>query len=398
MQVEITNFKKAVQRHQSDLVKFAQKLIQTPSLPGEEETIAQFIQAEMNALNYDDIQVDAYGNVIGHIKGLGGPSIMLNGHMDHVDPGATEGWPYPPFSGQVVDGILWGRGAVDMKGPVACMMYAPAVIHSLNLTPPGDVYVVVPVMEEVGGIGSSYLAQNLKTDVAIVGEPSHNTLRRGHRGRVEMWVTFTGKSIHASIPQQGINPHYSVANFLQHLRQLDMVSDETFGPSSVAPTLYHSDQAISPNVTPGQIRLTLDWRNIPRETPTEIVQRVTDLLQKTLLDGCTGQVELATRSFTTYTDITLEHSAVFPSFALSADDKLVLKGQQALNYALEREVPIDIWYFATDGGHLMANNIPTLGFGPGDETLAHTNREHIAISDLVEALAGYTALALNDWV
>ncbi len=396
MNFDVRRLKQSVKNLQPNLVSLAQKLIQTPSLPGYEADIARLIQVEMKNLGYDDVAVDGYGNIIGRIKGGKGASIMLNGHMDHVDIGDESKWPYPPFSGQIVKGELWGRGAVDMKGAVACMLYAPVVIKQMEILPPGDVYVVNPVMEEAGGVGTSRLVQEFKTDLAVVGEPSSNTLRRGHRGRVEVWVSVAGKSIHASIPQQGVNPHYTIACFIQKLQSLNMATDKLFGASSVAPTLYVSDQS-SPNVTPGHIRLTLDWRNIPSETPEQVLQKIKALLQQCLINDAGGEVALATRSFTTYTGVTLEQSAVFPSFALAADDPFVLNAQQTLSLALQRDVPVDIWPFATDGGHLMVAGIPTVGFGPGDETLAHTNQERVLLTDLGDALAGYTALALTDW-
>lgn len=378
------------------LTRFAQTLLQTPSLSGHEDKIAALIRREMTSLGYDDVSVDRYGSVIGLIKGGSGPSMMFNGHMDYVDPGDERGWPHPPHSGKIVDGQLWGRGAVDMKGPLACMIYILPMMKALNLTPPGDIYVTAVVMEEQGGIGTSRLAENLRTDLAVVGEPSRNILRRGHRGRVELWATFTGKSIHASIPKQGINPHFSVAKFISQLESLKMTADETFGLSSVAPTLLTTDQT-SPNVTPGQITLTLDWRNIPAETPEQVVRKLSELQQRCLLHGTQGSVALSTRLFTSYTGLTLNHPAVFPSFALDEDDPLVTTARTTLAHALNRPMPVDIWRFATDGGHLMAAGIPTVGFGPGDETLAHTNQEHIAVQDMLEALMGYTALAFADW-
>ncbi len=393
MSVDIQALKQTTLDYQRDLVDFTQRLVQTPSLPGQEGDLAALIQTEMKTLGYDDIQVDNLGNVIGYVAGGPGPSLMLNGHMDHVDPGDLAGWPQPPFSGKIVANEIWGRGSVDIKGPVAAMIYAPAVVKSLKQTLPGDLYVVTPIMEEVGGVGTAHLTKHLKTALALVGEPSHNTLRLGHRGRVELWVTVTGKSIHASIPHKGGNPHYILADFLQKLAQYDMISEDIFEASSVAPTLYQSDQ-VSANVTPGEIRLTLDWRNVPSETPQDVVQKMNVLLQSCLTDGATGTVSLATRPFTTYTQQVVEQSAVFPSFALSETHPWTIQAHKTLNQTLGRTLPVDIWTFATDGGHLMAAGIPTIGFGPGDESLAHTNQERMAISQLVEGLMGYTALCL----
>ena len=386
----------AARQYQPELVSFTQKLIQTPSLPGAEEKIALLTQAEMHRLGYDEVSTDSFGNVIGLIKGGNAPSLMLNGHLDHVATGDPAGWTHPPHSGKIVNGSIWGRGAVDMKGPLACMLYAAAIIKKSGITPPGNIFLAAPVMEETGGVGTTHLTTHLHTDLAIVGEPSHNVLRRGHRGRVELWVTFRGKSIHASVPHLGINPYFSLAEFLRHLNDMPMAKDATFGGSNVAPTLIQTDQT-SPNVTPGEIRLTLDWRNTPAESPAEIVEKVQSALNRSLKNGTTGSVTLATRPFTTYTGRTIEQSAVFPSFELPADSLLVRQARRTLSQTLGTEMPVDVWQFATDGGHLMAAGIPTLGFGPGDETLAHTNREHIRIADMLTAVRGYIALALTDW-
>jgi len=380
------------QDRQAATVAFAQQMVQIPSLPGQEQDIAAVISREMRNLDYDDVWTDGVGNIIGKIEGGDGPTVLLNGHMDHVDPGPAEGWPYPPFSGKIVAGELWGRGSVDMKGPVACMIYAASLFKSLNLTPPGDILMTVPVMEEVGGLGTQYLTTQLEAGVAICGEPSHNTLRRGHRGRVELEVTFKGRSAHASIPQLGLNPHFYAAEFLRRLPELAMVEQDGVGISTVTPTLYRTDQ-ISPNVIPGEVKLTLDWRNVPAESPEAIVDKV-----KNLLDSLSGDnqanVEISTTRLTTYTGIEENFPAVFPSFLLAEDDPIVQAAHTTLVDVLGRDDGVDIWRFATDGGHLMTAGIPTIGFGPGDETLAHTNQERISLAQMEEAVVAYAALIL----
>jgi putative selenium metabolism hydrolase len=381
----------AQERHVATIA-FAQQLVQMPSLSGQEQDIAAVIIREMENLGYDGVWTDGVGNVIGKIEGGDGPTVLLNGHMDHVDPGPAEGWPYPPFSGEIVDNELWGRGSVDMKGPVACMIYAVGLFKSLELTPPGDILMTVPVMEEVGGLGTQYLATQLEADAAICGEPSHNTLRRGHRGRVELEVTFKGRSAHASVPHLGVNPHYQAAAVLSRLPELEMTEQEAVGISTVTPTLYTTDQ-ISPNVIPGEVKLTLDWRNVPAELPEAIVSKVQGLLDS--LPGDNQAVaDVSTTRLTTYTGIEEDFPAVFPSFLLAENDPVVQTAHTTLVDVLGRDDGVDIWRFATDGGHLMAAGIPTIGFGPGDETLAHTNQERINLAQMEEAVVAYTALIL----
>jgi acetylornithine deacetylase/succinyl-diaminopimelate desuccinylase-like protein len=278
------------------------------------------------------------------------------------------------------------------------MIYAAGLFKQLDLTPSGDVYMTVAVMEEIGGLGTQYLTNRLQASAAICGEPSRNILRRGHRGRVELEVTVKGRSAHASVPHLAINPHYGVAAFLARLSELEMAYDETLGTSSVAPTLYTTDQS-SPNVTPGEVRLTLDWRNMPGESPDEIVAKTQTLLDGSLkTDKLTydnqGMAKISAKEFTTYTGMKKLFSSVFPSFILAEDNPLVQTAQATLAHLLKRDDGVDIWRFATDGGHLMAAGIPTIGFGPGDERLAHTNQERIGLTQMEEAAGAYAALIL----
>ena len=175
------------------MVAFARRLIQTPSLPGEEGEVAHLVAREMEALGYDEVRVDEAGNVIGRIRptaplGAGGQglgnwtrtqtptpdpqpltpreakrrSIMFNTHMDHVDVGDLLRWPHPPYAATVLDGEIWGRGASDLKGPLAAQVYAGALLKKTSLSLANDVYVVGVVQEEIGGLGSMVLAENTR--------------------------------------------------------------------------------------------------------------------------------------------------------------------------------------------------------------------------------------------
>jgi putative selenium metabolism hydrolase len=210
----------------NDLINFCQRLIQTPSLSGEEEIVAQLIKEEMKRLRYDDVWTDQVGNVIGLLKGdRDKPSICFTGHMDTVPLGVESGWEYPPYSGTIAEGYLHGRGACDMKGPLATQVYIPAILRGSNVKH-GDIYVIEVIQEEQGGLGSKYLDENIKKriDYAINGEPTSTMINTGQRGRAQLAVTFKGKSAHSSSPWLGKNPFYDMANFLLKLDSLEMVS------------------------------------------------------------------------------------------------------------------------------------------------------------------------------
>ncbi len=379
------------------MISFAQRMVREPSLPGEEGAVAALVKGEMESLGYDEVWADDWGNVVGLLCGSGaGRSVMFNGHLDHVDPGQAEAWPYPPYGGELHDGRLWGRAVADMKGPLAAMVYAVGLLAKEGLRPPGDLYVAAVVQEEVGGLGTQKLTQTLRPDLAVVGEATGNHLARGHRGRLELVVRVQGRSVHASVPEQGVNPHYVLARFLQRLEGLPLVSDEVFGGSTVAPTLYFTDQRSS-NVLPGEARLHLDWRNVPGEGPEEVLAQLRPLLESCLseVEGSTGEVTVHTRDLRTYTGRTATFPDVFPSFVLPANDPLILRGQGILERALSRAVEVIVWRFATDGGHLMAAGVPTIGFGPAEAPELHTVGESVPVPMLEEGLVGYTALALK---
>ncbi len=380
--------------HQESLIAFVQRLVQTPSMSGQEGAVAALVRAEMESLGYDRVWVDEVGNVIGLIEGDDGPALMFNGHMDQVATGDPASWPHPPFGGELHDGELWGRGACDMKGALASMVYAGAAVKALGQVPPGPLYVTGVVQEEVGGLGARHLSRTLPVQRVLVGEASANHLRRGHRGRAELDVILEGRSVHASMPELGINPHTSMARFIGALGDLAMASDASYGASSVAPTRISSGPE-SANVTPAWVHLVLDWRNIPGEGPAEILSILQGLVAASLEPGCQGRIEVASKALTSYTGVQETYPDVFPSFTTNADHPWLLQSQQTLQSALGREAHIGVWRFATDGGHFAAAGMEVIGFGPGDDRLVHTVQERIGIDELLESVVGYVALALQ---
>ena len=391
--ITLETARQATGEHRAGLLDFTQRIVQTPSLSGREGDVAELIVSELKSLGYDDVWTDEVGNIVGKIHGGDGPTIMLNGHMDVVDPGPDDGWAYPAYSGEIVAGELWGRGSVDMKGPVAAMIYGASLFKHLGIKPPGDVLMTVAVMEEIGGLGSQFLVEHTRADAAIVGEPCQNELRLGHRGRIELQIKFLGRSAHASVPHLGINPHFAAAEFLRRLGEVALGHDPVLGRSTIAPTLYQTDQ-VSANVIPSEVTLFLDWRNVPAETPEHAERAL-----QTLANSCTAalssppEVTVTRRLFETYTGTRRDFAAVFLPFATHPNDPLAIAAGDLITSATGK-TRSDVWQFATDGGHLMNAGIPVVGFGPGDDRLAHTNQERIDIKELEVAAATYAPLCL----
>ncbi len=377
------------------MAQFAQRLVQTPSMPGEEREIADIVADAMRSLEYDDVWRDGAGNVIGALRGTGsGPTVQFNAHLDHVSPGDHALWERPPFAGVIENDVLYGRGASDVKGAMASQLFLVPVLQRVGFRPMGDVFVTGVVLEEVGGFGSEYLAKEMPTTYAVLAEATNNQLCRGHRGRVLVKIVFTGLSVHASAPERGRNPHFAAARFVLGLQDVPMVSHPTFGASSVAPTLIETDQS-SGNVTPGTVSLYLDWRNVPTEGVDEIFRRLEPILRaaEAAAPGISGTIEAVGRPVRSYTGL----SATMPptrGFVTQPDDPALLAAHQCLEQVLSRPVDIGTWTFATDGGHLAHHGITTIGFAPGEERFAHTIHDQIDLKKMREALAGNAALAL----
>ncbi len=376
-------------------VNMAQAMIRVPSVSGSEAEMAALTQKYMRELGYDEVTVDEAGNVLGLMRGNGkGRSIMFNCHLDTVAAGDESMWKYPPFSGAVADGRIWGLGASDTKGAFACQIVAVAALKKNGLLPAGNVWVVGVVHEETAGFGSIHLSQGLQADVVILGEASNNQLNIGHRGRIQYNINYTGKSTHASVPERGSNPHFAAARMILAVENLKMGSDPLFGRTSFAPTLYVTDQTSS-NVTPGKVTVAIDCRNIPDESEEFILEELNKLVYKHLIPGVTAKINIQMRDVVCYNGFTGKAPAGEPSFVTPAEEEIVKLAQKTLEKSLGHEVEVGMCGFATDGGHFRAAGSKVMVFAPSEERHCHTKEDSVSISKMQEAILGNMALAIE---
>lgn len=389
-----TQLRGLVEASRSEIIRFAQRLLQTPSLSGQEGEAAQLVADELRSLGVQQVWVEAVGNVLAKLDGAGRGSVILHAHLDVVDPGDLSLWSHGPFSGHLADGFLWGRGAADDKGCVVAQVYALGLLCRAGLVPRADAYLAAVVGEEVGGQGTQHLVTTLHPNLAIIGEPSGNTLRRGHRGRYEFIVSFRGRSAHASAPGRGLNPLYSMARFLLALRDAPMRCDPVYGGTTVVPTLSYVDQSSS-NVIPAEASVHLDWRNAPGESVEDARGLLLRLVRAACDQGITAEVTVRERQVRSYTGIEDTVRFALTPFELAANEPLLAHAQRLLEETLGHPVPVEVWTFATDGPFLHAAGVPCLGFGPGEESMAHVRDERVSVEQLLEATAAYMALALE---
>ncbi|KAF0242788.1 MAG: peptidase [Planctomycetota bacterium] len=352
--------------------------------------MARLVAREMSDLEYDVVEQDGAGNVVGTIRGGGGPVLMLNGHMDHVSPGEGEAWKRGgPFSGVLEAGRLWGRGATDMKGALAMMVHAGGALKRAGVTPDGDVVVAAVVMEETGGLGTRYMLKHgRRPDLCVIGEPTDGNVRLGHRGRLAVWVTFRGKAGHASMPRLARNPNYAAARFLAKLEKAvaKLPTHKVLGPSTISPTLMQVD-ATSSNVIPATTKVFLDWRST--------VERPADAgrwLKKNV--GGRFEIDLPAKDYRSYTGYEEKGVSTTQSgFLTDRGHPLVKRVSAAIRAASGRPPRVGIWKFATDGRLTSAAGIPTVGYSPAEESGCHVTDESVEVVKLKSGLEAYARMA-----
>jgi len=370
----------------ADCIDFAQRLIRTPSMPGQEAALAALVADELRALGYDEVWGDAMGNVYGRIHGADRslPALVLNTHLDHVDPGDLSLWPTPPFAAEIAGDRLVGRGACDIKGPLAAQVYAGAALRRAGERPRRDVVFCGVVQEEVGGAGAIYWAEHLDypVELVVLGEPSGNTLALGHRGILELWLTFHGRSVHASAPERGRNPNYALAACLMQLEAAvaALPSHPILGPTSVAPTIVQVDTT-SGNVTPAWTRVLLDFR-----TATESVDSL-----RALIDRLAGDAPHALAYAEGLAPL-VGSAAPLAGFYTPPDSPLVARAAAAIGRGMGRPPELTCYRFATDGRHFAPHGLAVVGYAPGEEHMAHTAGESIPLGQMAENLRGLVGL------
>ncbi len=384
----------ATDKYFDAIVQTASEMIQIPSKSGEEKAMADYTIQKMKDLGYDEVTVDDYGNVIGLMKGQGGgKSIMFNCHLDIVDEGPHENWKYPPFSGAIAEGAIWGRGASDTKGTFAIHLYLPHILKQEGLMTKGDIYVVGVVHEEDAGFGSMMMAQyGFHTDYAVVGEASENDLAIACRGRVGIEVTISGKSCHASVPHEGVNPFSFLGGFLIGLNDYKVSKNPKYGQSLISATRISSSEP-GTNVVPNSIRVSLDYRSVPGETNEQVIAQLNEIAARCAVPGVTVEIQPAYIPISCYTGATGNGIMGEPPYSIDEDSETVIVAKAALENVFGRTIKTKPWAFATDSGHFSQLGIHVLGFSPAEIKKCHTVEDNIQLDMLKEGIAGNLALA-----
>ncbi len=389
-------------RDKAGLAEFLQDIVRTPSYSGEEERVATRVAAAMRRAGLREVFADRIGNIVGRagqVKPPRGRTLLYNGHMDTVGVSDPSAWTHPPFGADIVDGVLYGRGACDMKGALAAMIWGAKLLHDAGVLAHlnGELVLAAVVQEEpCEGLAMRVLVEEegLRPDWVVLGEPSNLQLSRGHRGRVELEVVTRGRSCHAARPELGENAVYSAARLIFNLEMLSeqLGYDAFLGPGSLAVTHVESRSG-SRNAVPDYARFIIDRRLTLGETEAKALAEVQGIIAR---EKVRAEVRVTEYEGASYTGYKARQHNYFPAWALEAEHPLVQTAMRAIKETLGYRPTVGQWGFSTDGVYTMGvAGIPTIGFGPGDEECAHTADERIQLEDVFKAASVYAGLAVE---
>jgi putative selenium metabolism hydrolase len=383
----------AAQSYEADIVRFLRDLIAIPGESSHEGPVIQRIRQEMQKAGFDEIRIDAMGNILGRI-GSGKTVVMMDAHIDTVGIGDPKEWAWDPYKGKVEDGYVYGRGAGDQRAGMACMVYAAQIIKDLGLLGDYTLWVVGSVQEEdCDGLSWVYILKEdgIRPDCVLITEPTGLRIYRGQRGRMEIEVHLRGRSCHASAPERGDNPIYKMSRLVEEVEKLNtrLRHDPFLGKGTIAVTEIRS---LSPSLcaVPGACTIHLDRRLTAGETKESALAEV-----KALPGAEDAEVEILNYSTPSYTGLRYPMEKYYPTWVLDEAHPLAQAAIATYEMLWKKAPIVDKWTFSTNGvGSMGLMGVPTIGFGPGEEDVAHSVVERVPIRHLVDAAQFYAAFPL----
>ncbi len=306
----------AAQDHEPQIVQFLRDIIAIPSESSQEKAVVERIAREMREVGFDEVTVDPMGNLLGRI-GSGPRVIAIDTHVDTVGVGNREEWPRDPYAAELADGVIYGRGASDQKGPMASMVYAGKIIQQLGLHDEYTLYMVASVQEEdCDGLCWQYIVNEdgIRPEVVVITEPTNLGVYRGHRGRMEIGVTTRGVSCHASAPERGDNAIYKMTPIIREIEALNarLREDDFLGKGTIAVTYIECDTP-SFNAVPPRCYIHLDRRLSRGETKEVAVHEVEEAVRRA---GVEAKVHVPRYAQPSHTGLVYETEKYFPTWAL----------------------------------------------------------------------------------
>ena len=381
-----------------EVVEVASALIAVPShrdVPGRETACAQRMADIWRSWGFEPEVTPVAGsrpNVYVRLAGeRQGPALMLTGHLDTV-PGYE--MDRPAFEPAVADGKLWGRGAVDMKGALACMMVAVKLARDLGMPLPGDLLFAAVAGEEEQSEGTEHMILNgPHAGWAVVGEPTGLAIHAGHRGLEWLSFEFIGRAAHGGTPERGVNAIRMAARFIQRVEaelapELARRRHPLIGPAVMNWGVIRG--GTQPSMVADRCVLQVDRRRLPAETLEQVWGEYQQILDALAAEDPDFNCQM---SRMVENMATMDHGGL----EIELDHPLVTSLQAVLETLTGQPTRIGAFGGWTDGA-LLSNfgHMPAVVFGPGDLGVAHSRAEFVPVEELRLATLAYAMLAYGN--
>jgi len=348
--------------------------------------------------------------IVTHAAGPGPRTLMFEGHTDVVTPGAVSTWTQDPFGAEIVGRRMYGRGTNDTKGNLAAMLVAMSALKRSGVTLSGTIVGGVLCDEEDQMLGVRHFIERGHADrvtAAVICEPQDGLICTSQKGALRAQLTVTGKMSHGAMPLAGLNAAPAVADLIQGLHDLEAAAAEALGRDdhlgwpSFTPTVIQSP-ASGPaqlNVMPGEARLLVDIRTIPRQSHPAIVAALkrlaSDVQAKVRTHYCTYDGLLGIERCRDLA-VAMEILTDRPCTRTERSDPVVQAAHWATHRVTGKEPAYGGVPGATDGTFLWAwKNIPIVTMGAGDRQVPHQKDEWVDLDQLVETVKIYALTALH---
>ncbi len=358
----------------------ARALIARPSITPEDAGCQDLLEEALAPLGFQRLRADQGGvtNSLFVRKGEREGSLCFAGHTDVVPPGPEAQWPKPPFSAAVEDGVLWGRGAQDMKSSIACFVAAVARLIRAREALPTLMLAITSDEEGESIHGTAEIVrlmqqEGLVPDAVLVGEPSSkhtpgDVIRRGRRGVVQVHLLARGKQGHSAYPHEADNAAERLVRALARVLAIDWGEPAPGFPPTTAALTNLQAGCGAVNVIPGEARATLDIRYNPALSFATIQQALLAALDDEKIEA------------------RMEHHA--EAFATPENHpfvRLVAESVQAVAGIAPR---LDTGGGTSDARFFAAIGVPVCELGPTNDTI-HQIGERIALAELEQLASIY---------
>lgn len=366
--------------------RLLKKLIQADTTAVKGELSAAEIIAAALGRSAVESRIDTWGryraNIIAHINSTRQKNALLfASHLDVVGPGEAS-WKKPPFAAVESEGKIYGRGATDMKGPIAAIVTALRQIVESGVKLRGDIFFFAAAGEETDSCGTKRFIRHYSSQLpnlagVLITEPTDFEIVTAHRGMLWLKITTKGKTAHSSAPQLGINAISSMKSLLDRLENYELAfkPHTRLGNCSMSINTISGGQEI--NVVPDRCSITVDIRTLPSQNHQQLITNFENII---------AQLKQQNPKFDAEVSLVRE----VPALETDCHCDFVKDFCCCLQISKTQAVG-----FTTDGPYFASLGVPVVIFGPGKSHLAHKPDEYIDISDVEKAVQLYKNIILK---